>query len=273
MIPSPTHSALEKTSKPIGMFDSGLGGLTVMNEIRKELPSENIVYFGDTARLPYGGKSRETIISYSIENAIFLIEKNIKVLVVACNTATSHALEKMNQIFKLPVIGVIDPGAEHAVEVSKNGIIAVLGTRGTIQSEAYQKAILKRSPKALVIPIECPLFVPFVEEGYIDHPATRMLVKEYLRPLKDQKVDTLLLGCTHYPLLKKIIQEEIGYHITIIDSATSCAKKVAELLHVDKLKNNTDSPFYDYFVSDDPQKFQRLGSSFLGTLIKNVQLS
>jgi len=258
-------------NRPIGMFDSGLGGLTVMQQLVKTLPHENIVYYGDTARLPYGGKSRETIIRYSIENAIFLIEKNIKVLVVACNTATSQALDKMQQIFGLPVIGVIDPGAEHAVETSSHGRIAVLGTRGTIQSEAYQKAILQRSPNAFILPIACPLFVPLVEEGCIDHPATRMLVREYLMPLKDQNIDTILLGCTHYPLLKNLIREEVGEHISIIDSATSCAEKVAVLLDEMNIRKASTPPLYQYYVSDDPHKFQILGSSFLGMSIKGVE--
>lgn len=257
---------------PIGMFDSGLGGLTVMQQLVRVLPHENIVYLGDTARLPYGAKSPETVVRYSIENTIFLIQKNVKMLVVACNTASAHALENLQRIFNIPVIGVIDPGAESAVKATKQGRIAVLGTKGTILSQSYQKAILQRAPKALVFPIACPLFVPLVEEDCLDHPATRLIVQEYLKPLKDHRIDTLLLGCTHYPLLKKMIQSEVGEEVTIVDSATSCAEKVQELLSLaglQKLKNTL--PSYRYFVSDDPKQFQKLGSSFLGMPIHGVE--
>ena len=193
------HAAPSRPS--IGLFDSGIGGLTVLQQLVRALPDENYVYFGDTARLPYGEKSRETIIRYSIENSIFLLDKNIKMLVIPCNTATAFALEKLQKIFSVPVVGVIEPGAERAVEVSKNERIGVLGTRGTIYSQSYQKAILKINPSAFVLPIACPLFVPLVEENYVAHPSARLIVQEYLRPLKDQFIDTLLLGCTHYPLL------------------------------------------------------------------------
>lgn len=262
-----------ESAPSIGLFDSGIGGLTVLQQLVKVLPHENFVYFGDTARLPYGEKSRETIIRYSIENSIFLFDKNIKMLVVPCNTATSYALEKLQQIFSVPVIGVIDPGAERAVEVSKSGRIGVLGTRGTIQSQSYQKAILKQAPDAHVVPIACPLFVPLVEENYIDHPATSLIVKEYLKPLRVQNIDTLLLGCTHYPLLKKLISKEVGEGVTIIDSATSCAEKVAAILDQLALKNDSKAVGkLQYYVSDDPQKFQKLGRAFLNIPIDHVEL-
>ena len=257
--------------RPIGMFDSGLGGLTVMKQLVRALPNEHVIYFGDTARIPYGSKSRETVVRYSIENSIFLIEKEIKVLVVACNTATSHALDKLRNIFSLPVVGVVDPGAEHAVNVTAHGRIAVLGTKGTILSQAYQKAILLRAPHATVVPIACPLFVHLVEEGCIDHPAAGLVVQEYLKPLKGQNIDTILLGCTHYPLLTDLIRKEMGPDVAIVDSATSCAEKVATLLGENHLKNGAAaSPTYQYFVSDDPAKFQSLGQAFLGTPIGSV---
>jgi glutamate racemase len=258
---------------PIGMFDSGIGGLTVMSQLVRVLPLEHMVYFGDTARLPYGAKSPETIIRYSIENAIFLIRQKIKVLVVACNTASAHALEHLQQIFSIPVIGVIHPGAKSAVESSKTKRIAVLGTKGTINSQSYQKAILQFEPKAQVFPVACPLFVPFVEEGCLDHPAARLIVEDYLRSLKHCRIDTLLLGCTHYPLLKDLIRREIGEDIMIIDSAVSCAEAVAELLSEKSLcSGSKEKPVYRYYVSDDPQKFQLLGSSFLGRPIDDVSL-
>lgn len=261
---------MTKQSQPIGMFDSGLGGLTVMQKLVSKLPYEDIIYFGDTARLPYGGKSSETIVRYSIENATFLIDKNIKILVVACNTATSQALDKLQQMFALPVVGVIDPSAEQAVKVSTHHRIAVLGTKKTIQSGAYQRAILQHAPKATVFPIACPLFVPLVEEGCIDHPAARLIVQEYLRPVKGQRVDTILLGCTHYPILKDLIQEEVGDQVTLVDSGSACADKISALLDRMDMKKKPTPPSYQYFVSDDPHQFQRLGSAFLGFPIKDV---
>lgn len=258
----------------IGMFDSGIGGLTVMGQLVQALPLEHFIYFGDTARLPYGAKSSETIIRYSIENSIFLIQQNVKLLVVACNTASAHALEHLQHIFSIPVIGMIDPGAKNAVQSSKTGRIAVLGTKGTIHSQSYQKAILQLEPKAQIFPIACPLFVPLVEEGCFDHPATRLIVQDYLRPLREKRIDTLLLGCTHYPLLKNLIRSEVGEEITIIDSAIACAEDVVKLFKEKNLSSeNTKKPVHRYFVSDDPKKFQIIGSSFFGMPIDEVSLS
>ena len=257
----------------IGMFDSGLGGLTVMDKLTRILPHEHVVYFGDTARLPYGDKSRETIIRQSLENAIFLLGKNVKMLVVACSTASAHALERLQQTFNVPVIGTIDPGAERAVKVSKNGRIAVLGTKGTIQSQAYEKAIFQRNPQASVLSIACPLFVPLIEEHYVAHPAARLIVQEYLRPLKEQRIDTLVLGCTHYPLLRGLISSEVGDDVVVIDSATSCAEQAAAILAAGGLGRHCgDAVEHHYFVSDDPQKFQTLGRAFLGMPIGRVEL-
>lgn len=258
---------------PIGMWDSGLGGLTVMQQHVRVLPHEDIIYFGDTARLPYGGKSPETIVRYSIENSIFLIQKNIKMLVVACNTASAHALESLQQIFSIPVVGVIDPGAEVAVQSSRHGRIGVLGTKGTIHSQSYQRAILQKAPKAQVFPVACPLFVPLVEEDCLKHPAARLIVQEYLKPLREQRIDTLLLGCTHYPLLEALIREEVGDDVVIVDSATSCAEKVSGMLVRDGLKCDVRQSAYQYFVSDDPEKFRVLGSAFLGRPIEKVLVS
>lgn len=242
-----------------------------MQQLVRVLPHENITYFGDTARLPYGGKSPETIVRYSIENTIFLIQKNVKMLIVACNTASAHALENLQQIFNIPVIGVIDPGAEVAVQATKHGRIGVLGTKGTILSQSYQKAILHKAPKALVFPVACPLFVPLVEEDCLSHPAARLIVQEYLKPLREHRIDTLLLGCTHYPLLEELIRSEIGDGVTIVNSATSCAEKVSGMLLQDGLARLGERhPNYQYFVSDDPMKFRMLGSSFLGRPIDDV---
>jgi len=260
-----------KKEKPIGMFDSGIGGLTVMREVMRLLPHEQILYLGDTARLPYGGKSRETIIRYSIENAIFLLEHQIKMLVIPCNTASSAALDKLRSIFNIPVIGVIEPGAHKAAQVTRNGKIAVLGTKGTIASGAYQKEIQRLLPEAMVVPIPCPLFVPLVEEKFIHHPAARLIVEEYLKPLAKQEVDTILLGCTHYPLLQKLIEEVVGPGIHIVDSATTCAEKVAEVLKEQNLQNHPHCPVHQFFVSDDPHKFQVHGEEILGSPIAHIR--
>jgi glutamate racemase len=256
----------------IGMFDSGLGGLTVMQQLVKVLPFEDVVYFGDTARLPYGTKSPETVVRYSMENAQFLIQKNIKLLVIACNTASAHALDHLQQHVQIPVMGVIDPGAESALKATNNGRIGVLGTRGTIDSQCYQKAILKLDSMSQVFPVACPLLVPLVEENCVDHPVTRMIIHEYLKPLKEQQIDTLLLGCTHYPLLKHLICEEMGEAVTIVDSARSCAEKIGGILSKEGMHNTMkQEPLYRYFVSDDPKRFQSLGSAFLGIPISQVE--
>jgi glutamate racemase len=242
----------------IGLFDSGIGGLTVMQQIMQTLPQESLIYFGDTARVPYGGKSRETIIRYSLENANFLLEKGIKLLVVACNTASAFALDALKEQLPIPVIGVIEPGAEKAASISKNQRIAVLGTKGTIQSGAYQREIKTLVPQATIIPIACPLFVPLVEERLFHHPATRLIIKEYLQPLRNQEIDTVLLGCTHYPFLKHFIQEEMGSDVQLVDSASTCAEKICKLLKQQKLNSMSPKPTYHYYVSDDPRKFQDL---------------
>lgn len=258
---------------PIGMFDSGVGGLTVMRQIQRVLPNESIIYLGDTARLPYGNKSPEAIIRYSLENATFLMDQNIKLLVVACNTATAYALNQLKQICPIPVIGVIEPGAEKAVKSTRNGHIAVLGTKGTIQSGVYQKEIEERLPDAVITAIACPLFVPLAEELFLKHEATRLIIREYLKPLRHLQIDTLLLGCTHYPLLRELIAEELGSSITIVDSAATCAEKVHNCLQTLSLETIDDisSIKYHYFVSDDPLKFQTLGKNFLGMPMDNVE--
>lgn len=241
-----------------------------MKQILQKLPNESIIYFGDTARLPYGSKSKETIIKYSIENAIFLMEKEIKALVVACNTASAYSLSKLRHLFKVPVIGVIEPGAKRAADLTKNRKIAVLGTKGTIQSNAYQNEIASFLPKAEVLPIACPLFVPLVEEGLVGHPAANLFVREYLQPAIDFGADTILLGCTHYPLLEKLISHEAGCSVRIVDSAQSCADMLSEVLEREGLANTENRSAHRYFVSDDPEKFRRMGELFLEMPIEEV---
>ncbi len=262
----------QKHSHNIGIFDSGVGGLTVMRAIMDALPNERIAYFGDTARLPYGNKSPSTIINYSIENTIFLIEKDIKILVVACNTASAFALKSLRKIFKIPVIGVIAPAVKEITRITKTRRIAVLGTLGTINSEVYQQEIAKNLPGAKIFPIRCPLFVPIIEENFLNHPATELIVQEYLSTLKGANVDTILLGCTHYPLLRGIIQKEVGDNVTIIDSAKACAKKVkTAMTDLDILTTERTEPQeHQYFVSDNPDKFKIIAEDVLSISIDNI---
>ena len=255
------------SSDAIGIFDSGVGGLTVMQQMMQVLPAENLIYFGDTARVPYGNKSPETIIRYSIENAHFLSEKKIKLLVVACNTASAYALPALRAAFSFPVIGVIEAGAAAAVAATCNHHIAVIGTRATILSGAYQSSIYAHLPFATLLPIACPLFVPLVEEQWLVHPATQLIVRQYLGPLHHLNIDTLLLGCTHYPLLASLIQKEIGENVKLVDSATTCAKAVLELLSKEQLLNDSQQRGeYHYYVSDDPERFHSLAAQLLGGL-------
>ncbi len=256
---------------PIGIFDSGVGGLTVVAQVMKVLPHEEVFYLGDTARLPYGNKGKDTIIRFSLENGKYLVEQGIKLLVVACNTSSSVALQALQQALPIPVVGVISPGVATAVATTKNGHIAVLGTRGTIASNAYQQAIAAALPSATVYAVACPLFVSLVEEGFLDRQATRLIVQEYLSPLKGSKVDTVILGCTHYPLLRDHVQEELGQHVTIVDAAAACAHAVHDLLVQERLiASSRRQGCYRYFVSDNPEGFRRIGETILGTTIDHV---
>jgi len=205
--------------QPIGIFDSGVGGLTVFKEIRKKFPFEDIVYFGDTARVPYGPKSDHTVIEYSIQNARFLIQMRAKIIVIACNTSSSVALSRLQDIFPVPVIGVIEPGATAAVEASYNKNIGIIGTEGTIRSQAYHKAISLRDKEAKIYSKACPLLVPLAEEGWEEHPVVQTVLWEYLTELLNKNIDTLVLGCTHYPILKPAIQSVVGRNINLVDSA------------------------------------------------------
>lgn len=257
----------------IGIFDSGVGGLTVMQQIAIQMPHEDIIYFGDTLRVPYGDKTPQAIIRYSIENVLFLMDHRIKILVNACNTSSAYALEKLKKIFKIPVIGVIEAGVEQAVKTTKTGQIAVLGTRATIRSNVYQSEIKKLLPDACVHVIPCPLLVHLVEEQWLSHEATKLIIKKYVEPLQGQEVDTILLGCTHYPLLRECIQEAVGEHISIVDSASSCAKNVNAVLGSLKLYTQANKPsMHSFYVSEDPEKFQEIGQLFLGRKIDAVQV-
>ena len=264
--------------RPIGIFDSGIGGLTVLKEIIRVLPDEDTLYLGDTARLPYGTKSEETVIKYSIENTRFLLRHNIKLLVVACNTASAVSLPDLRKEFSLPLIGVIEAGARAASKATKNGKVGIIGTETTIRSSAYTKAIKAINPDIDTTGQPCPLFVPLVEEGWIDDDITLSIAERYLAPLKKAGIDTLVLGCTHYPLLKKAVQQVMGDDVVLIDSAEETALEVREVLtHLGLITSagcdNTQAmtPFRRYFVTDVPLRFKDQGSRFLGEKILKVE--
>lgn len=259
-----------QSSLPIGVFDSGVGGLTVLKELTYRLPHESFVYLGDTARVPYGNRSPETIVRYALECAAFLAQQQIKLLVVACNTVSAFALPDLEKLLGIPVIGVIRPGAEKAALTSSSGHIAVAGTAATIGSGAYQRELLARLPAATITAFACPLFVPLVEEHFLHHPATELIVAEYLKVLEGKSVDTLLLGCTHYPFLAPFIQKKLGNKVALIDSASACAEKVAQLLEEKNLMNAFFPSSCVYYVSDDPAKFSKLAEQLFRVPIPTV---
>ncbi|HEY7237080.1 MAG TPA: glutamate racemase [Gemmatimonadaceae bacterium] len=258
---------------PVGVFDSGIGGLTVAHAVMQQLPHESVTYFGDTARVPYGPKSPETVRRYSQEIASFLVAQGVKTIVVACNTATAHALPSLRESLSIPVIGVIEPGARAAVRATRNGHIGVIGTAGTIRSGAYERALRAIEPSLIVTARACPLFVPLVEEGWVNHDATRLVAREYLAPLLREDVDTLVLGCTHYPLLKDVIADVLGGNVRLIDSAEETARETSLVLRKQHLAAKADAePQYRFIASDDPLMFLQLGQRFLGGAIESVEV-
>jgi len=259
-------------NRPIGIFDSGVGGLTVVKEIFKTLPNERIVYLGDTARVPYGTKSPETVKRFSVENVEFLLRFKVKLIVVACNTASSTALAFLKKRFKLPIVGVIKPGARRAVSISRKGKIGVVGTAATIKSEAYKKEMKAISKNIRVVSRACPLFVPLAEEGWVDGKIVLDIAKKYLRPLARSKIDTLILGCTHYPLLKNIISKAIGSNVKIVDSASSVAEEVAGILQRKNiLREVSAAPIHSFYATDAVKQFVRVGEKFLGKKISEAR--
>ncbi|MFC1666789.1 glutamate racemase [Candidatus Omnitrophota bacterium] len=259
-------------NKPIGIFDSGVGGLTVVKEIFKALPNEKIVYLGDTARVPYGTKSSETIKRFSVENVEFLMQFNVKLIVVACNTASSISLPVLRKRFKIPIVGVINPGAKRATEISRNNKIGIIGTATTIKSKAYEKEIRRASKAAKVMSRPCPLFVPLAEEGWLNGEITFDIAKKYLAPLARKKIDTLVLGCTHYPLLKDVISRAIGSNVRIVDSASSVAEEVTRILQrINVLSCASKKPDHRFFTTDAVEQFVKVGERFLGRRINRAR--
>ena len=262
---------MNNRSDPIGVFDSGIGGLTVVRALMEELPSENIVYFGDTARVPYGVKSVETITRYATEITAFLLTKKVKALIVACNTMAAVASQAIEHVSPVPVLGVVDAGAKRAVFETQNKRVGVIGTPATITSDAYPNAISTYDPGIKVFSQSCPLFVPLVEEGWLDHQVTRLTAEEYLGPLMTRDIDTLVLGCTHYPLLKPLLREVLGNRIRLVDSAETISKQTRELFGEKNLQNKQGKPpEYRFYVTDAPERFREVGERFLGQALSKV---
>ncbi len=258
---------------PIGIFDSGVGGLTVASEVMKRLPGEDIIYFGDTGRYPYGSRSPEIVRKFALQNVGFLSRLGVKSIVVACNTASSVALDVLREKFPLPIMGVVEPGARAAVEATKNGILGVVGTRATIKSGSYNQAIKRLDPKLRVIAKPCPLFVALAEEGWTKGEVAKLIAQEYLHSLKQEGVDTLVLGCTHYPLLRAVIGEVMGRGVGLIDSAEETSKELKELLKKENLLNpRKEGGEYRFLVTDNPEAFLRVGRGFLKGKITKVEL-
>ena len=256
-----------KQNAPIGVFDSGVGGLTVVKEMMRALPEESIIYYGDTARVPYGSKSAETITAYSRQIARFLMSQEVKAIVVACNTASAYALDELEKEMDIPIIGVVKPGAKVAADATQNGKIGIIGTEATVGSKIYSRYINKIKPDAEVLGKACPLFVPLVEEGLLHDPVTDEIAMRYLSSLIDSGIDTLILGCTHYPLIRSTVGKIMGDKVTLVNPAYETARELRELLEEKNLLN-TEKPAlgvnqYQFFVSDAAEKFIRFANSII----------
>lgn len=258
--------------QPIGVFDSGVGGLTILRALRHALPHENLVYFGDTANVPYGGKSKAAVTRLALAVAQFLETQHVKLIVVACNTASAQALATLRKQLHVPVMGVIEPGANAAIAATRNHKIAVLGTQGTVESNAYVKAIAKRCPQANVFQQACPLFAPLVEEGFADKPATELIAREYLASVQKSTADTVILGCTHYPILKDLLGRILGPSVTLVDSAETLAAAAQQFLISKKLAATTGKGTVKLYASDAPEKFTRSAEKLLGEKVSRATL-
>ncbi len=258
---------------PIGVFDSGLGGLTVVREIRRQLPHERVIYFGDIARLPYGIKSQKQIREFSCENTEFLLKRKVKAIVVACNSSSSAAYSYLKKNYSVPLIDVIQPAAEKAVALSRNQKIGIIATQATITSKAYEAAIHSIHKRVKVFSKACPLLVPFVEEGILEGELIEMVIERYLRPLLKNKIDTLILGCTHYPLLRKVIQKAVGPKVKLIDSAPAAVGKLKGLfIQGDGFRSQKKKGDLQVFVSDLPRTFLSTGVKFLGEELNDIKV-
>ncbi len=255
----------------IGMFDSGVGGLTVLKELKRLLPRENIIYLGDTARVPYGNRSPETITRYALESALFLLTKGVKLLVIACNTSSAIAINILARKLPIPVIGVIEPGARGAVAATKKKKIGVIGTKATIMSKAYEKSIKAIDPEIEVVSKPCPLFVPIVEEGLEDDKVAHIMAHRYLKDLRESGIDTLVLGCTHYPVMEDVIKKTVGEHVQIINTGKETAKEVKTCLELKNILKNKGKGKCQYFVTDSPYMFKEIGERFLNIPVTPIR--
>ena len=267
---------MKDRTAPVGVFDSGIGGLTVVREIMRQTPNEKIIYFGDTARVPYGSKSKETITRYSRQIVRFLQTQQVKAIVVACNTASAYALDEIEKETDIPMIGVVKPGAKTAVEATVNGHIGVIGTEGTVGSGIYSRYIKQISPKMRVTGKACPLFVPLVEEGLWQDPVTDEIARRYLGELIDIGIDTLILGCTHYPLIRSTVGKVMGEQVTLVNPAYETAHELKELLEAEDMQNN-ETPWlgedrYRFYVSDAADKFKWFANSIIKYGILSAQI-
>ncbi len=264
---------VSREPRSIGIFDSGIGGLTVVAEVARQLPNEEIVYFGDTARLPYGPKSTETVIQFAIQDSEFLLRQDVKMIVIACNTASAAALGELRDRYDVPIVGVIEPGALAAVSSTLNGKVGVIGTEGTIASHAYRESIRRLDREIEIVEQSCPLFVPLAEEGWTDREVTLVVAHEYLAPLRDAGVDVVVLGCTHYPILKQTVQKVLGPAVKLIDSAEETARDVAQILaEFDIVNDGGEKPAHRFFVSDVPHRFREQAERFLGAELPDVNV-
>ena len=250
--------------KSIGIFDSGLGGLTILRQVRRLMPNENLIYFGDTAHVPYGSKSKETVTEYSLNIARFLESKKVKLILVACNTASALALPTLKRHIKVPVLGVINPGARRASAATKNKNIAVLGTEATIKSKEYPKHIKRIDKNITVSQFACPLFVPLIEEGLMQDKITTLVIEKYLAPLKSLNADTVILGCTHYPVIKQNITDALGGKVQLVDSAEEIAKEAKALLERKKMLKTKGKGKIEIYASDSPERFSKLAVNIIG---------
>ena len=267
---APTGSSQGGAERAIGVFDSGIGGLTVVKAILDLLPNEPLIYLGDTARTPYGTKSAEVVCRYSFENTEFLVARGIKLLVVACNTSSAVALEALRERYSIPLVGVIEPGASAAAVVTRNGKIGIIGTEATIRSGCYTRALRRIRPDFEIYTRACPLFVPLAEEGWVDNEVARSTAELYLSSMRKSGIDTLILGCTHYPLLAGVIRDTMGSGVSLVDSARATANAVREALERQALVDGGPSRATSFFVTDSPDRFVKVGSRFLGTSIDSA---
>lgn len=255
-------------NRPIGIFDSGVGGLTVVRQVIKALPNEEIVYFGDTARVPYGSKSKETVLKFSSQIIRFLISKNVKAIIIACNTVSSNCFDELTEIFDIPIIEVVSPGVETCIHTTSNNVVGVIGTEATIRSGAYEKKLKLCKPDIKVYSKACPLFVPIAEEGWVNNQVAFLTATEYLKELVDKNIDSIILGCTHYPLLKACIGRVVGERVKIVDPADATAMKMKKYLEEHNMLNENERPEYKFFVSDIANKFDSICESVLKRVYK-----